>query len=349
MHALHATTRDPEPRMSIRRLSGGRTRPTDLHPRLRGTPPRLRGRRAFSLVELLVVLTVIAIAVGITFPLLNVLRQGGRISAATNTVSVAVDAARLLAVTSDKFTITGLPTGQQATYDGTAVIFTPSGECRLVVNDQLAQDGAGDYYELSDQVSGTPVYMSYPNRINAYKDVPGRDYIALPPGTGIAGMRRSGSGGFASLEFLAPPFAVAFDEEGRLVSLDPVIENGAIFYDANNDGIYDFTAGSARSATYNPDAWDARLNAVPQVGAGTATDTDRRRYQLPPFERIETVQSLAVYNREAFDNAGLDWANPAQDDNLNSIPDITEFLTDPNSDNAEVLFFSRGSGVVIRN
>ncbi len=329
--------------MSIRRLLGGRTQPADSHPRLRGVPTRLCGLRAFSLVELLVVLTVIAIAVGITFPLLNVLRQGGRISAATNTVSVAVDAARLLAVTSDKFTITGLPTGQQATYDGTAVIFTPSGECRLVVNDQLAQEPAGDYFELSDLATAHP---AYPNRINAYKDVPGRDYIAMPPGTGVAGMVRVPTSPTASeLRFLPPPFAVVFDEEGRLVSLDPNVFNGAIFYDRDNT-TPDYELRDRTDPAiipYDPDTWDARINTVAQVGGGAATDINRTRYELP-FDQIETVQSIAVYNAEAFENAGLDWANtsPAMRNRIEA------FMT-AGDDNAEVLFFSRGSGVVIRN
>lgn len=300
-------------------------------------PTHFRDPRGFSLIELLVVISLISIMVGLSFPTLSALREGNKIAAATNTVSVAVDAARFLAITSNDFTLTGLPGGYPGSYDGSAIIFTPSGECRLVVNDQAAQNGAGRFYELYDQ---DPTYPSFPEKRNAFKDVPGRDYIIMPPGTDVAGMRRNGpvTATDPGIVFIAPPFAVMFDENGRQVSRGNSGSTlGAVYYDANQNGRY---TGSSRPGTYDPDDWDARQTAVDQVGAGTATDIDRRRYELP-FEEIESVQAVAVYNRDAFDQlVPGGWAAGSDDD-------IYAFMTDP--ENAQVLFFSRGTGVVIRN
>lgn len=301
------------------------------------TPPS-RTCRGFTLIELLVVISIISIMVGLTFPVLSAMQSGSRVSAATNTVSVAVDAARSLAQTENNFAIGVLPGGATGTYDGTAVIFTPSGECRLVVNDQTAISSSG----------GSPsLEVGFVSSRNGYKDIEGRDYIALPKGAGVAGMIRSGdSSDIFDLRFLPPPFAVAFDENGRLIarafSATAGTIDGSVYYDADGDTFYRTatTGNGARPSPYDPDVWDAGQNNVPTVG-DIADPKDRLRYELP-FERIETVVAIVIYDKQTFEETVPNGWN-------GTTAAINTYMTQDNDDLAKVMFFSPSTGTIIRN
>lgn len=297
---------------------------------MKATPPYPSQRSlGFSLIELLVVISIIGIMVGLSFPVIGAMREGSRIEAATNTVSVAVDAARSLAVSSNDFGVGPISGSYAGTYDGTAVIFTPSGECRLVVNDERAVNGSGLFYELYDQ---DPMYPGYPNTRNAYKDIEGRDYIIMPSGSAVAGLRMG-----TTAQFVAPPFAVTFDEDGKAVARGSSgTVDGAVYYDGNANGA---VTGTGRSGTYNPDDWDARLSSANAIRVGSGSTDDRYRYELP-FEQIESCLAVAVYDQQKFEEAGLTWGSSTN-------AQIFAFMTD--EDNAKVLFFSRATGVVIRN
>lgn len=302
---------------------------TSIHPTT--ATPR---SRAFSLIELLVTISIIAAMVGLSFPLIGAMRDAGRVASATNTVSVAVDAARFLAVTENGFSIGTLPGGQTGTYDGTAIVFTPSGECRLVVNEQQAYSTGG----TSLEVGYTGVTR------NGYIDVEGRDYIIMPSGSAVAGMRRTGSAADVSgLTFYAPPFAMAFDENGKLVAKSTSgTVDGNVYY--NSDGAANFNVGSTRPNNYDPDASDARLTNVGTTGS-VSTPDDRLRYLLP-FEAIEAVQAIAIYDQQAFREAGLDWST--YQTNATMAGNINAFMTQ-NNEQAKVFFFSPTTGSIIRN
>ncbi|MBB6431471.1 prepilin-type N-terminal cleavage/methylation domain-containing protein [Algisphaera agarilytica] len=285
--------------------------------------------RGFTLIELIVAIAIIGLMVGLSFPVLQTMQQSSRVSSATNTVSVAVDAARSLAATENNFAIGVLPGGLTGNYDGTAIIFTPSGECRLVVNDQLAVNGAGNPLEL----------LTPPK--NGYRDIEGRDYIILPKGTGVAGMRRNTNAtSINGLVFVPPPFAVAFDENGKLiVGTASASSDRAVYYDKDADG--DYTTGDGRPGGYNPDDWDARINPGVATVGDISDPKNRLRYELP-YEQIETVTAIVIYDKQTFDVDTGGWGSA-------SAADIQAFMTQDDDTLAKIFFFSPTTGAIIRN
>ncbi|MBI1336166.1 MAG: hypothetical protein GC164_04290 [Phycisphaera sp.] len=297
---------------------------------------------AFTLVELLVVLTVIVIVLGIVIPVVTTFLGRGEIESAVNTISVAAPTARAYAGNGTDDATIG------ATYSGAAMLFTPANEIRFVQNDQRAKSTGGNYLEAL----GTPV--------NGYRDVTDLDYLKLPEDVGVVGIAR-GASGAGGLYLYAPPFAIRFNKNGGLVagiSTGTAGDDRIVFYDANYDGQYRVSAGAgydratyygqSSSAPYDPAGWDPSSYKYPASGAGQ--DANTGKYKLP-FEYIETVIGVAVFSKSELEGQGLDLASQGVTATTTQVSNATRnwILSNTNgTPNSKIILFSRLTGNIMR-
>ena len=305
---------------------------------------------AFTLIEMIVVVAIVGILLLITFPTLAILTKHNRAEAGTNTIEVAVALARAFAPR--KVPSLGIinPSFPSATYSGTAIIFTPGGEIRLVENDQVAL-----------QPGSTPLEPSF----NGYADIADRDYVKMPQGAAVVGITRAGAGE-NGLKLLPPPFAVRFDENGYLVVGDPAnADDRTVFYDANSNGLYDITKTRSdpwwtppSTSQYEPAYWDPGTIEYNEVAQDDSTDTpgihpDTKRQKLP-FEAIESVAGMLVYDQNKFTGDGGTWHGdvPTTGDDVpttgcgvdgqQACASIDQWL----QDNGKAIFFNRYTGTI---
>lgn len=227
---------------------------------------------AFTIIELLVAISIIAILIGILFAGFSAMGVQTREAAAVNSVGVAVAVARVHA-TRDKSKVdltSESPPGVQTEvkFAGAAVIFSPSGEMRIVEHDPRARLPAGGY--LADQS---------PPRIG-FRDVSEIEPVTIPSQIRIQGIGRSG--GF---DLLDPPFAIRFDRHGKMiVATDSTPSTNTmdryVVYDGNHNGRYDDASGRGSYSL-------ADFNAT------TAWDLNARKHRLP-FERLECAVGVRI-------------------------------------------------------
>jgi prepilin-type N-terminal cleavage/methylation domain-containing protein len=331
-------------------------------------------RLGFSLIEMLVVVSIIAVVLALSFPMIGAMRRDSSVSAGVNTIAQAASAIRLYATRNVVFPTdlliddprrAGTIGSQGGLYSGAAAIFTPAGEIRLTRNYAQARSSdlpglSASSIDLLERVgpttglvqgsSGIPV-----NELNGFTDLL-IDYILLPKDTGVAGINRVSVGPVRAATstnpplLLAPPFAVWFDQSGYMIATgwDSVnnIPNDYqfVYYDGNYDGDYAIgRAGTNRSnmaGGYNPDFYnpnDWEFNAA-------NWDAVAEKYVVP-FEQIEAVVGVYVYSLEAFDNAVQDgiippWASATEADNLLRWNWMKE--------NGQMLMFSKQTGALMR-
>ncbi len=291
----------------------------------RRAPGRPRAAGAFSLIEMMAVISVMAILLAITFPLYNSIERSNREGAGVNTLNVALTAIR--AYSSRTRAGIDLGGGTTGNYSGTALIFTPSGEMRLTENTQFCKDAGGGWLE--------------PTR-NGYTDIPDRPAIALPKGAGFVGIKRNGSGA-DDLILIAPPFAIRFDERGKLIAGANVSspDDRVVFYDGNYNGQY--AVSSTRVANYDPADWIE----APPLGNGTADaltawwNVSAQKYRLP-FEVLEAVPAVIVFNQFDFEDAGFNLKATGTNGNLSS--GAKDYILK----RGRIVYFSRYTGNVIR-
>lgn len=285
-------------------------------------------RHGFTIVELLVTLAIVGLLIGLTFPVMNKLTEYSRGSAGANAVSVAVNAARIYnhrMAESDKGSA-GDPFPPGADYSGTAALFTPAGEIRLVINDQAAATSGGSFPTNTLEAQG----------FNGYKDIDGIDYVTLPRTAGIVGVIRTGDTGVPAddLELIPPPFAIRFNKHGQvIVPPTPMTDADYLYYDGDYDSPAAYETGKDRgsphgTSPYNPQDWTA-ANAIASGNVGP-----EGRYELP-FEKIEVVSGVIL-----FDAGQLTLTQ----DTYTATADVQWFL-----DNGTPLYFSRLSGLVLTN
>ena len=300
------------------------------------TPPikpitRHAAKRGFTLIELMVVVIIISASIATVVPLIGALTRSSRVEAGINTISAAINAARILShrnKETDKGTGGWPPYPIKADYSGTAVIFCPGGDIRFVINDQKAYTGTGTPGSVAPGGANDPKFIeNFVTKTNGYKDIDGVDYARLPNASGVVGVVRTGSA-VGAVTFLAPPFAVRFNERGQAAS-----DQQVIYYDSDYDTIYDHVTGSvtlSRPANYNPGNW------LPKKGSVYATlDTSAKRYTLP-FEEIETVSAIVLYDEHKFTIDGLVWGTSTS-------ADIATWM----QANGRALYFSPYTGLVI--
>jgi prepilin-type N-terminal cleavage/methylation domain-containing protein len=178
---------------------------------------QLRPRRAFTLVELLVVLVVIAIVVTMTTTAMNPLTRSSNTSAARRSLSAAGDLTRAYSTRSiaDLGAAGGVP---GAKYSGAAAIFeaekdrrTGAAEIRIRIaeNFQRAKDG-DTFLEMDGR--------------NGYRAIGDGNTLSLPGGFFIRGIKPDGE---QTSRFPSSPLspgevqvgpAIVFNEHGNLVT-----------------------------------------------------------------------------------------------------------------------------------
>lgn len=278
-----------------------------------------RRQHGFSITELLVAISIIALIIGISFPIISALQRGGREEAGLNVVGMSVDVARQwVAPSAWQEDFNDAVSGES--YDGTAALYCPTGEIRILVNLRTARAPAA---------AGNPSFLEERvGNMNGYTDRTGIDYISIPDLVGVLGVHRDSG----NVRFLAPPFAVAFNADGQLSYGDI---NGRIYYDSDGNG--EFRIGQARPAGYIPSVWtgEAGTNNEDVISA-------TRPVRALPFEAIECVPGIVIYNTEDFENAGF---------NLSGGGAVA--LGSPAADwlqeNGTTLFFSPHTGTVLRD
>lgn len=291
----------------------------------------------FSLSELMIVITIMILLLAVAIPATNTLFSGGQSEIAINAVSSAASTVNSYSALKPAFDI--------GSYSGAALVFDTANQIRLTQNYALAQAQGGGLNNLLEKPG---IGASRP-ALNGYRDIEldgTKQYVSLPEGAGVLGIiRTEGSGGAGELKFIAPPFAVRFNEFGTLIPASytadtkrPLAEH-IVIYDANYDGLYDISsnAGSSRSkargGSYNPTNWDpSHDNYSPNI----AFDNNSQRFRLP-FERLECVVGVMIYKK----------GDIPQDieSEITKSSDLYDWVVE----NGTPLFFNRFTGAILKN
>ncbi len=320
---------------------------------------------AFTTVELLLVIGIVVIMAATIVPVVNFMLSKNNIKVGINTIQVAVAANRPYAVRK-KIALGDIdPAYPGAEYSGTAIIFTPAGELRLVENNQMAKLKGGTNIEPFG---------------NAYSDIPGREYITMPSSVGVLGISRNSSGPL----LLSLPFAIRFNENGHLVSTakswgyvlysgkdkqeDDAQADDPLIYESTN-----LTCGGGlicrdktfKGGEYDPGLWHP--NAENYDGESPSKKEDEvginpssNKHKLS-FEAFESVIGVLVYDREAFlkhgdllKALGIPWDDmEAKFDNFESVlvPIGNKNLESNEGkwfqENGQAIFFNRYSGTIL--
>ncbi len=326
-------------------------------------------RAGFSLIELLVVVSIIAIVLALSFPMIGAMQRDTGTSSAVNTVGIAISAARRYA-TDPKNTFartdidsSNTESSEPGLYSGVAAIFTPAGEIRLAKNYESARfdlPGSPPWYlerhgpqllptnnldALHKQPPGLPQ-----RELNGFQDL-GIDYILLGSDVGVVGITRNQIVNANDPPLLlTPPFAIWFDQNGYMVVTGqdstrpgpPDNDYQFVYYDGDYDGSYECTLRRPGNLNYDPDEYNPNSG---RYNRNLAWGTGADKYKLP-FERLEAVIGVIVYSHDAFNNAVEDgllpsWVDADWQDNLK----IWRWM----KANGQVLMFSRQTGMMMRN
>ncbi|MEM9415016.1 MAG: prepilin-type N-terminal cleavage/methylation domain-containing protein [Planctomycetota bacterium] len=297
------------------------------------TPSPNRRTQGFTLTELLTSVSIIAVIMLIVFPVVGSLQNGSRIEAGLNTVGMSVDVARAWSTASlPQADLSSDPANPVfgASYSGTAVIFCPTGEVRVVINNQRATTDGNPPASNGGNALETFNLNGYRDYRQAHGGKRDLEYISIPQGTGVAGVYRNNTGA----HLLAPPFAIAFDRDGMMVPGANVAGgNRVIYYDGNFNNEYDINA--TRPAGYNPRDWD--FDSAVLDGAALVRHL--------PFEVIETVVGVVIYDKTDAEAAGFDFSGGG----VYSETDPAGTGYDWLRENGTTVFFSPNTGVAMRD
>ncbi|MEM1444627.1 MAG: prepilin-type N-terminal cleavage/methylation domain-containing protein [Planctomycetota bacterium] len=269
-----------------------------------------RRRNAFTLIELIVVISIITLLVVLSFPYIRGMLRSSSEQMAANSISNAVQAARAYSTRYRPFIApfqgrTSEDDGDG--YSGAAVIVTSANELRVSENDELAENNG---IRLEVPGFGSAIF-------NGYKPIGDLDDLLLPRNVAVLGIRRTAAN---EIELLPPPFAVAFSRRGELMTQSADLSNassgagaiarsvrrsdGFVYYDGNGDGNWGLqvTAG---------DDWD-------RVWADRDSFADNAGRTLEPYRRGGEAGKVE------FDDLPNDVQNAASSGN----PDVQSLYTD---------------------
>ncbi len=344
------------------------------------TRPKRTTRIGFTLIEMLIVVSITAIVLAMSFPMIGAMKRDVTATAGVNTVAVAVASARRYASAPHDFLDDLVPDdpadsdtlgSQLGVYSGVAAIFTPAGEIRLARNESSALflDGVdakslerhGPDRSIATglmvQATGLPKF-----ELNGFADIQ-IDYTLLGSDAGVAGIFRDTTVAFDDPPILLPPpFALWFNQNGYMVTTgidqqtNDIREYAYAYYDGDGDGFYQVigTSGSGqpsdRPAIYNPNLYNPHHGEF-----DSANWNDAEEKYILPFEKIEAVIGLYIFSQEAFDNAVDNWIDGKTDANIAAPPWIDTASADHTARwewmklNGKMLLFSRQTGTVMRN
>ena len=274
-------------------------------------------RVGFTIVELMVVVSLIALLIGVSVPLIFKIDELSRDRTGVNSFSVAVTAARAYATRR----IADSLTPAQAEYSGAAVLVTPMNELRIIedVQDEVLEG----------------------QQKSSYQDISKIDPIAMPRGVGVVGIGRHG-GNFV---LLPPPFVIRFNKNGQLIGES----NGAATGDEIRNLVYYEGSAATRPAGYKPADIDPNTpekNYDPDFGSiQDVWNSGANKYNLP-FGVLEAVVGVITYSKADFEDAG--GAFPSTLPSLGCLDGSCGSISEWMMDNGNVIFFSRNTGNVLR-
>lgn len=325
----------------------------------RTTHTTRRPSTGFTLIEMLVVVSIITIVLALSFPMIGAMKRDSSASSGVNTVAIAVASARRYATNPDyrfvrsDIDATNTDTNEPGLYSGVAAIFTPAGEIRLAKNAEGAKWGRGWYLERHGPSRTDIQPAGQPSReLNGFADI-GLDYIQLGSDVGVVGITRNSRVNPNDPPLLIPaPFAVWFDQNGYLITTGQDtagndLQYQFVYYDGNYNNSYQCTADRWNAAPYNPNEFN------PNHGDFNKSNYDiaKEKYILP-FERLEAVIGVFVYSQEAFENAVEDGLFDHWDVGVSSTAKINANnpkYWDWMKANGQMILFSRQTGMMMRN
>lgn len=273
-------------------------------------PFRARFRGAFSLIELLVVISIIGILVAVSFPFLRSSLQSTAVNAAAGQVSNSLSAARVYATRNKNFVSakrvgTSIRTAQDNGdgYSGTIVLFAPDNSLRVMENDQNAYDA-----DLTSSAGWLELQVP---PLNGYRPIPDLEDIRYPGRVQMLGIVRTGGGDY-DVRLVPPPFAIRFAADGTLgqgvddnYGLHPGPTGDTwdriVYISATGNTVTVGTGNNAITTTeydvnQNRDSVGATID-LGRFGRDGERLMDDGRLQLP-FDAIETVSGVLVLEPE---------------------------------------------------
>lgn len=287
----------------------------------------LRRGSGFTLVELLVAISIIIVVMGLGIGGMAAMQAASRIDAGINTVGAAVTVIRAYVdrertantdpLAPNHFVYMSKAAPNEPTggaFRGVAVLFTPSGEARLL---------------RSQPAAATATATLASTGLAGFEDIPERDYIDLPNGCVIVGIVAPPGGSGNETAIVEPPFAVWFDPEGALVagSRTYAVPTNRLFvhYNGDYDANYELTP--------RPPSFD---RSTPTLQWNSTSN----RYELP-FEAIEAVVGVRIIDEKWYDQTRPDRIAASAPRDANETVTDTKIYRD--------IFFSRYTGAPLRN
>ena len=278
----------------------------------------------FTLAELLVVITVIVLLFTVVAPQFSGMISAGIEDSAVSVISAATATARVYATRTQSFSA--------GSYQGAALLFTPSGEVRIVRHVESAVDGNGTV-RLVDK---NPPHAGY-------EDLPGEDFFNIPEAVGVVGVTRGGANVAAGeLYIMPPPFAIRFNSDGSLISRRTLkgSSNRAMYYDGTGDGRCTLTGAGLRTSSYNANLYDPRSSDY--VSSNFVAGLGKIRFGI---DGIDTVVAVIAFNMNDFLEAGYKLGGTGA--SLGSQGQVSSAAATWLKNNGRTIYFNRYTGTAI--